>query len=100
MTKPRKREPSPFALRCLIRGEARMTNDEGMTKSEDVCGVLHEVLLEYGSVPPLLLDVTAPQAKRRGDAYALSKLRETIPIDHSSFFIISSFVIGHSSFLR
>jgi len=25
MTKPRKHKPSPRALRCLIRGEARMT---------------------------------------------------------------------------
>src|SRR5438045_3771987 len=34
MTKPRKHKPSPHALRCLIRGEARMTKDEGMTKHE------------------------------------------------------------------
>src|SRR4029077_9880087 len=35
MTKPRKHGVAPRLSRWDIRGEARMTNDEGMTKSED-----------------------------------------------------------------
>ena len=34
MTKPRKPGVAPRLSRCHIRGEARMTNDEGMTKSK------------------------------------------------------------------
>jgi hypothetical protein len=77
-----------------------MSNDEGMTKSEDLRFVSHEVLLERGDAPRLLIrSAAAPEAKRRGDACALPKLREMIPISHSSFGIISPFVIRHSSFL-
>jgi hypothetical protein len=41
------------------------------------------------------IDAGAQKAKRHGDAYALPKLCEIIPIRHSSFGINSSFVIGH-----
>jgi hypothetical protein len=76
-----------------------MSNDKGMTKFEDVRDVSPEVPLECGGAPLLLIDAGAPQGKRRGDASALPKLSEMILISHSSFCIISSFVIRHSSFL-
>jgi hypothetical protein len=76
-----------------------MSDDEGMTKSKDVRVVSHEALLERGGAAPLSIDAEAQEAKRCGDAQALQKPCEMIPISHSSFGISSSFVICHSSFL-
>ena len=70
-----------------------------MMKSEEMLDVSHEVLLECRGVPPLSMYAEAREARRRGDGCALPKLHEMIPISHSSFGIISLFVIRHSSFL-